>query len=368
MFCEDDCGQNTVCTDKKYKYMFCKQNDWSSESTLYRICADDPFSLEPEYIPLTPPMPICVSFDMNSLKCDEYKMGKPTGGNQYLVFKKSLVVQECNNAVYDWLCLCGLENEPCKCEVKVMFSDEEILFPANSDIIARSRIYWFNSENECELSCQYTYIAFNNTKEFTGTDPDNCLKEKFFINDYFFQEDETYTVYLTQEGLIVYNFIQWLQHELGHIFGLDHHMFEDDSPTCDEFSWGLMNASFSSLGGTRTYLSSDDICQFKKLHCPDLVGVNEYYTNKDKKSKPFPNPSEDITNISFSLSSYSETTILYVYNCLGNTVKILDLKNLDFSNEVHIIQIPTNDLAPGQYFYKIVNETTVETGKFIIVR
>jgi hypothetical protein len=100
----------------------------------------------------------------------------------------------------------------------------------------------------------------------------------------------------------------------------------------------------------------------------DLVGVNDYNSNKDKKSKPYPNPSEDITNISFSLNSYSETTILYVYNYLGNTVKILDLKNLDFSNEEHIIQVPTNDLAPGQYFYKIVNETTVETGKFIIVR
>jgi len=367
----EDCGINTQCPDKNYSYIFCEKDATSGRyiNKVYK-CTNNPYSLAPDYIPLKPPIAICLKLDRTTFKCDEYKVGKQSGGEQHSVLNVTKIDEELNTGIYEWLCLCGMQNEPCKCEIDVILDGDNNHF--NPGDLAYAK-YRQSSEPisgyECELDCD-SQIGFNNTQDFTGSSPDDCVKSKaFFVNNSMIESDENYGMTILIDGFIIYNFLEILEHEIGHLFGLNHHR-ENGFPICDneEPADGVMSQGELPAYTQRNHLSQDDICQFKKLHCPDLVGVNEYNSNKAKKSKPFPNPSEDITNISFSLSSYSETTILYVYNCLGNTVKILDLKNLDFSNEVHIIQIPTNDLAPGQYFYKIVNETTVETGKFIIVR
>lgn len=371
----EDCGITTNCPSMKYAYHLC--NTTTNETIVE--CIEDLSQLPSGYTVLTLPLPICVIWEYDENMPSEYTIGNETHYNAK-VFKNQYSVIECMETPYIWNCLCGRQNDPCTCTLKVKLSDDYEDFTDEwwerdvAETIAAARIPWSN----CEINCKSSEINFNNTVEFTGAAPESEYKYRnFFINDEYMQTPG----YLDRRELErfnykVYNFKEILLHEIGHFLGLEHHTYVDretktEISLCDNGDYevrGLMNACARDYHGKYQGVNDDDICQFKRLHCPDLTGVDDYYTNKDKKSKPFPNPSEDVTNISFSLNSYSETTILYVYNYLGNTVKILELMNLDFSNEEHIIQIPTNDLAPGQYFYKIVNETTVETGKFIIVR
>ncbi len=370
---DEPCGKETNCPKKQHKYFFCLENDQSTN--LIANCATDPWVMYPSYIPLTVDLPVCLEFDSNSFgNCESYSILTQTGALEIL--KKEYMQEDCSDSPYQWMCLCGFENKPCACTIKVKLSSDPGDFDNPTTAIACANLMKAYPASACKLDCIITKICINNTEGFTGSSPDDCYKmNQFVINDRYIRENNNYAGFLYSQKKVVYNLVEILMHEIGHIMGLHHHTITNEQGRIDkacpdnpDFSGGIMNNTARFQAGHKGNLSDDDICQFKKLYCPDLVGVNEYNTEKNKKSQPFPNPSEDITNISFSLSSYSETTILYVYNYLGNTVKILDLENLDFSNEEHIIQIPTNDLAPGQYFYKIVNETTVETGKFIIVR
>ena len=367
----DDCGQNTNCPHKKSRYFFCQKDEMRIGQEFGKAaCVYNPDDLLPDLIPMKLPLPVCLSIEKSSFKCKVYQVGRETGMIDVLF--EDYMQDDCSSSANEWMCLCDLQDIPCACEIKVCLSSDINLFPNVEKDIAVANWMWNNTDNKCEVMCN-AFIAINNTKIFTGSEPNDCLKRRaFVINDKYIRDNGTEYTYMCQVlGISVYNLTEILIHEIGHIMGLAHHTESDDSNPCNDVeggSGGLMGWFARYNYGKKGEFTNDDICQFKKLYCPDLVGVNDYNSNKDKKSKPFPNPSEDITNISFSLNSYSETTILYVYNYLGNTVKILDLKNLDFSNEEHIIQVPTNDLAPGQYFYKIVNETTVETGKFIIVR
>jgi photosystem II stability/assembly factor-like uncharacterized protein len=80
------------------------------------------------------------------------------------------------------------------------------------------------------------------------------------------------------------------------------------------------------------------------------------------KLKLYPNPANDVTNVSFVLAKNSDVTIR-VFNIAGQMVKTVTMKNVDAGSQTFPIEV--NGLKPGTYIVKFNAGLQDETGKFI---
>jgi len=266
----DDCGIVTNCPKMKYAYRLCNTTTYETKVE----CIEDLSQLPNGYTVLTLPLPICVIWEYDENMPSEYTIGNETHYNAK-VFKNQYSVIECIETPYIWNCLCGKQNETCACTLKAKLSDDYEDFSNEwwkrdvKDLVAVTKIV----RNNCTINCEKTKISFNNTKEFTGADPQSQYKyRKFYINDEFMQIpgylDRTE---LERFNYRLYNFKEILLHEIGHCLGLEHHTYidkelEKEIPLCDNGEYkvsGLMNANVRDYHGKYQGLSNDDICQFK---------------------------------------------------------------------------------------------------------
>lgn len=79
----------------------------------------------------------------------------------------------------------------------------------------------------------------------------------------------------------------------------------------------------------------------------------------------YPNPTSDYTNIRFKLNQPSEVR-LEIYNQVGQQVAELASGKFDRGN--HLIVAGLKHLAPGQYFYRLVTDKSIQTKPLVIIR
>jgi hypothetical protein len=96
--------------------------------------------------------------------------------------------------------------------------------------------------------------------------------------------------------------------------------------------------------------------------------INEELTDGDKfvsNLNVYPNPMNDIGNISFNLQNSSET-IAKIYNLTGSLVKTIDFGKL--SKGKHNERFDASDLSIGSYFVSIESGENRSVAKFIVTR
>ena len=114
---------------------------------------------------------------------------------------------------------------------------------------------------------------------------------------------------------------------------------------------------FTSGGGNNIYI--DDI----NIYDPNATNVSVSENEFVQAMKLFPNPTNDIANLSFNLENDREVNI-YVTDMVGKTVKFVDNNNLNPGT--HNYTINTNELPAGVYFVNIAVEGKVITQKLLV--
>jgi len=78
-----------------------------------------------------------------------------------------------------------------------------------------------------------------------------------------------------------------------------------------------------------------------------------------------PNPSADLTTISYRIPKGTQEALLRFNTAKGQIVRQFELTERGYGQ----IQVPTNTLSKGTYFYSLVlNGTTVQTRKMALVK
>ncbi|MCD4696633.1 MAG: T9SS type A sorting domain-containing protein [Bacteroidales bacterium] len=120
-------------------------------------------------------------------------------------------------------------------------------------------------------------------------------------------------------------------------------------------SWGnwraLLDEMLIYFFGTATKVKFGE----KKCTQQNLLLVNNY-----------PNPFNSSTNINFFLSNPQNVT-LDVFNILGQKIETIQFKK-NFSAGLQSIKINSNDWTTGIYWYKLLTEKNVLTGKMLLMR
>ena len=92
---------------------------------------------------------------------------------------------------------------------------------------------------------------------------------------------------------------------------------------------------------------------------------NNISTDKNYLYQNFPNPFNSTTTIKYSLTENTNIK-LKLYDILGNELKILDegwRKSGEYS-----IEISTDKLTSGVYFYQLISDKNTITRKFLLLK
>lgn len=112
---------------------------------------------------------------------------------------------------------------------------------------------------------------------------------------------------------------------------------------------------YSSNGGNNIYL--DDINIDVNAEVDDLNSIGNTI-------QLFPNPANDLTNVSFTLSR-SKKLSLSIVNVLGQTIHETAKENYTEGN--HTVSINTRNILPGMYFIKVSDETNSFSKPLVIL-
>jgi hypothetical protein len=122
-----------------------------------------------------------------------------------------------------------------------------------------------------------------------------------------------------------------------------------DSIRIDAFS--SFSTNNSGIAGSALYLDK------LLLKSNPTVGINQLV--RSSKSFSFPNPSNEMLNISFE-GVFSGDLTLSVYDVTGKVVK-----KENYSNVSESVQVRTDELLTGVYFYELTNGKETVRNKFI---
>lgn len=113
-----------------------------------------------------------------------------------------------------------------------------------------------------------------------------------------------------------------------------------------------------AIKGTDTIYST--ICYFDITSSVGIEGIN---TDNTKNIFVHPNPFSDKTKINFYLKNVGDVKIL-IYDATGREVDLVFRKNLPVGN--NSIEWDGSSFQGGVYFYKIITNDLIETGKMIL--
>jgi hypothetical protein len=133
-------------------------------------------------------------------------------------------------------------------------------------------------------------------------------------------------------GYSDHSFRDLIEHEIGHFLSMQHaDRVTDDSVQCpNNYTqcrkkipnyWMMMSTAGFRAGEAPKGLGPDDICMFKKMYCPDQLGVAPAQNEEPEPPSPevYPNPSNGGMTLSYTVSKYSFVQVM-IYDALGNVV------------------------------------------------
>jgi|GEM_PF-6247720 len=351
------CGQYLDCSNDKTAHRYCTENGIQTK------CVQNPYTTEWGH-PLRIPegsMPICLNFINSGPESVYGTWGCESCHDLVVAYLKSDFESDMNWSLDDWLCLCGLEDDACQCEIDIEFSDIADNFE-NPSISTSNNTLDMNPKNivnnNCEIDCSKLKIYLNYTEEFCGIKDASDDFDHFFVSSNSEGYNDGIFNYVNLKSVILY--------QLAHIFGFG--FIESHSSTCFD-PFGIMNsyvkdARDDGKSGSSHNLTQKDKCTFMKLYCPELAAtlVEDELQEKQIEASIF----YDKVNFTFQTGNFSEKVNIELYNLLGKQVMVLQEYNLEAGE--HTISINSENLNPGIYFVTIKSENNSQNKKIVIIK
>ncbi len=309
----------------------------------------------------SPPLPLCLEYDeryrppFHELRKQVYRWDPVTGTTidvDVLLFSVDSLWQDLCCAQRLWACVCGAQNNPCVCTVKVRFVQDFLEFSQHpgdrfwhwvfrprqlhpdSSIwtfaTAATTGYYTPFRNlECDTGLAVIYLNSRSdwmTRSLDWRSQDTSTN-RFFVNRSLSGNVRIINADTFRFG--AYDLCIILAHELGHLYGMGHH------DVCDSSYTGVMlSQTYRSEGFTE-----DDRCIFAKLYCPDLVGVQEARRQEAVR--------ERLNSVCVPVPEGGARIGVRVYNLYGALV--LQLPEQYHSGGQWCQELPTERLATGVY-------------------
>lgn len=352
----DDCGQPQYCSgDKQYPYTTCDVG-----FGLNAKCSSNPL-LEMNPAVLIVPFPICLKLSPKESERGPTSIKMPdinneTGVHEVEIYNRigleAPLLGDFDCAENAWNCICGKENSSCQCEIFVKFSSRIEDISGDPYVVNATARYITYSlgDGTCDVLCngndigeQYSsYILINNTNQKKRIR--NGKVTQWYYNNSKWDDVKDVIDANNSNEYAVYNLCDVLQHELGHMYGLQHF----DEHCISEGNTGQMK-SVRYANQPYSGLSNDDKCAFMKLYCNNLVSVQENQTSSNVRN--FPNPAINELNIEFNVKSSFENVSILCYDVYGKYLGTF--YNKVVNKGVHNTQINLSGFVKGVYFYKI---------------
>lgn len=317
----DDCGEHISCPDK-YPFKYC-----NNEGEICTFSENDPYDIEDinlhnGYIQVLKMadnmLPLCFEFDESGPSIIYGKVCVEACGYD-LIYEKNRFVTDLNSAAYKWNCLCGIQDDSCKCKVKVGFSENDYDFDNPKKDPASNPVEMGKSDviTNCQIECDDLYIYLNHTDLFTRKDiapTDEGDGTPIYKYGYFFVTSGAVDKWIpAHEGGSVSAYVleYVLLNQIGQLYGLGHNNLG-----------GVMDPDISKgLISSKTELSNSDKCMFVKLYCPEVTVSVDDEEKSENNDYNYPNPFENKTNIRFNVKEDNGANVsILIYDNLGNIV------------------------------------------------
>lgn len=276
-------------------------------------------------------------------------------------FAKADFQSDLNRALSQWNCICGENNDPCQCTVKVRLeSNPELFLRPKTQVVSTTLDFVYGAggsaskysqtnnivNQNCELDCDKLSIYLNATSDRigVGTSSQNISGGIYYSGHYFLTSSYSDANW-TDPTLIPYanHVVYTALAGLAVLFNAD---FEEQNGTLDnkcscndtDGPKHRMNDQTGQTISTKT-LSDCSKCMYKRLYCPVVNSVNERTPKSDFIVTP--NPSNGIVKV--TTSSYFSDYYIDVYSTVGSKV-------LSLASNLHQSQDLTFQLsASGSY-------------------
>lgn len=123
--------------------------------------------------------------------------------------------------------------------------------------------------------------------------------------------------------------------------------------------YALRQSNLSLIYEDDSFSGGEEMAQFSA----DVVGIDDNQAGLDNLSL-FPNPVDDVMNLSFGLNNAKSSVEITVYSVLGDVVYHLDQQTFETGN--HTVNIDLGGLQSGIYFMSFKSGYTVQTRKFTV--
>lgn len=268
------CGNVTNCPGGfNYPFIYCKY-DLSDPNKGHSVvrCTSDTWA-DPTWKPRKiENLPICIDATtyQSTIPIQEEVAGE-------VVFTRNSALDDIIDACRQWNCLCGKQDDPCYCSIKIRFTKN---WNEVGDKYALGAALTNYQAYNCKVNCGSSEIRLNNSNDFTARG--SGTPKRFFIIEY--EAKRVNYDNINNRGCRVYNLLQTVLHELGHILGFDHYDDTEQTPNvgCYPPVTGLMMKEQGPANGPSFGLYLYDICMFKKLYCPSLVPVEDERLTKEE--------------------------------------------------------------------------------------
>ncbi len=357
---EPQCGEYLDCSNTETAHRYCDEDG----KTITK-CVQNPYKTEwgtPMRIPEAN-KPICLKFDGSG---PDLVLANSCTVREKNAYCKSDFENDMNWALNEWLCLCGMEEEECQCEIDIKFSENKDNFK-NPDTQTSTNTLYLNPENvlnsNCEIDCSKLTILLNYTDEFCG---EHKGKEGDYVYDHFFVSDcgeETFE----EKGIRnCVNLKSVILYQLACIFGFGELW---NGPCYD--GAGVMHSSYSRAPdgyskrpATPHISTKNDKCTFMKLYCPELAATLVEDELQENRCEAYIFNGQ--VTLFFETKTYSRNVNIELYSILGE--KVVSRRENNLTAGEHSIAINSENLTPGIYFAKIESENHRQIKKLIILR
>ena len=266
-----------------------------------------------------------------------------------------------------WEALCGIHGDP-SCCILIKPDDNLNNWPG------KGGGYTHGAGTYCQdgISCPDTnsrYIIFNVTNKSLYNNSDNKV---IVNNDYVLDPSAPLHGWFTgssspvgsvYEGYGDYSFRQMVEHEIGHFLGMNHpeRLASDSSQcinnqtACPDSLEGhpmLMSTVPIVLNNAPVGIQPDDACMFKKLYCPDQLGVSIWQPSEPEPPSPevYPNPSSGDMTLFYEVSTPCFVQVI-IYDVLGKTVR--EVSSSYEASGPRSILLGTQLLPSGRYVCRV---------------
>ena len=337
-----DCSPNSCDKNQRYPMEVCNPPSYDPPSIPRCLTYDE---IDKSLLIASPVnLPVCLEFATSpDPNFGVYPPPQTVSVKGVQVFNINTAETDLQKAADRWNCICPEQSQgACQCKIKVYFTGRWCEYPyMNDNVLAATDLGIRGGASSCQLDCSETFIVVNNSDGFMygkNNPPSGEQPTTFFITDGLIGNLNA----VKSNGGEVYNFVDVMMHELGHLFGFAHYN-EDDCGNASNYD-EVMNSHGLPASGTSKELSDFEKCRFQAVYCPTAI-----YDYQPQTQKIYPNPGYNTVAFNFELPKYAESLKMSVMNPLAEVV-LVPIENETFEQGEHSILINVDRLPNGVYY------------------